>query len=594
MARPNIESTAAPAVQGTVENHIQLVAGLLMAAIGAAIAVCPGILIGVAAAAAWRWLKRPPTYLRIVVAVAPLAPLLALRSLVATAWLWRDMLSNALPSVIKGVDGALVWRSLPVEALAGPITLELFGVATLLASRTLGGQVRRDHRLDKQRWRAISGHRGPIDRLQAMLPYPQSSSRATTSHHPSGFVRLGVDAEINRPLDLRLPDELAAHVFIPGISGTGKTTTLARLADGAIANGYGAIFIDCKGGDLGTTARKLAERYRLPFYLVDPDEPDSLGYDPCSGDASSVANKLVGAFTYAPAAEIYKNIAMEAVPLVVRGLIATGAEVTLETLRAAFGTRGFAKLAQNLDPSDPHNDRLRKRLLDLSSLETDRVSKSGQAGLQRRLGALLEGKFGELFRADAVLDWDKALAQPSVTYIALSALASSEDVEALGRVIAQDLKQVCARRIKAIRRGEYVTPALALFDEFAALHEADQLADLGFQARQALMSLVISTQYIPETIELRKAALSAGLILAHRVESVDAQDIADQFGTRKRNELTHQVDFATGFAEKGSIRRVDAYNVNPNILRTLRKGCLALRSAERERHTIVNVYRDMG
>jgi hypothetical protein len=594
VARPNIESTAAPAVQGAVENQIQLVAALLMAASAAAVAVCPGILIGIAAAAAWRWLRRPSTYLRIVFAVAPLVPLLALRSVVEPAWLWRDMLANALPSVIKGVDGALLWRSLPVEALAGPIILELFGVATMLASRTLGGQVRRDHRLDKQRWRAISGHRGPIDRLQAMLPNPQSSSRATTTHHLSGFVRLGVDAEINQPLDLRLPDELAAHVFLPGTSGAGKTTTLARLADGAVANGYGAIFIDCKGGDLGATARSLAERYGLPFYLVDPDDPDTLGYNPCSGDASSVANKLVGAFTYGPAAEIYKNIAMEAVPLVVRGLIAAGEDVTLETLRDAFGTRGLAKLAQNIDPSDPSIDRVRKRLLELSSRETDRLSKSGQAGLQRRLGALMEGKFGELFRADDVLDWDKALAQPSVTYIALSALASSEDVELFGRVIAQDLKQVCSRRIKALRRGEYVIPALAAFDEFAALREAEQLADLGFQSRQALMPLVISTQYVPATIELRKAALSAGLILAHRVESEDAETIAGQFGTRKRNELTHQIDFETGFAEKGSIRRVDGYNVNPNILRTLKTGRLALLSVERERHAIVHVYRDGG
>lgn len=589
MARPNIESTAAPAVQGTVENQIQLVAGLLMAASAAAVAVCPGILIGLAAAAAWRWHRRPPTYLRIVFAVAPLVPLLALRPLVATAWLLRDMLANALPAVVKGVDGALVWRSLPVEALAGPIILELFGVATMLARRTIGGQVRRDHRLDKQQWRAISGHRGPIDRLQAMLPNPR---RSNGTAHPSGFVRLGVDAEINQPLDLRLPDELAAHVFLPGTPGAGKTTTLARLADGAVANGYGAIFIDCKGGDLGATARRLAERYGLPFYLVDPDDPDTLGYNPCSGDASSVANKLVGAFTYAPAAEIYKNIAMEAVPLVVRGLIAAGEEVTLETLRDAFGTRGLAKLAQNIDPSDPSIDRVRKRLLDLSSRETDRLSKSGQAGLQRRLGALLEGKFGELFRADDVLDWDKALAQPSVTYIALSALASSEDVELFGRVIAQDLKQMCARRIKALRRGEYVTPALAAFDEFAALREAEQLADLGFQSRQALMPLVISTQYIPETIELRKAALSAGLILAHRVESEDAETIAGQFGTRKRNELTHQIDFETGFAEKGSVRRVDAYNVNPNVLRTLKIGRLALRSVDRDRHALVQVYRD--
>jgi hypothetical protein len=596
VARPNIESSAAPAVQGTVEDHIQLVAGLLTAATGAAVAICPGILIGVAAAALWRWLKQPATYVRIAVAVALLVPFLALRSLVETAWLWRDMLANALPSAIKGVDGGLVFRSLPVEALAGPLALELFSLAILVQRRTINGQVRRDHRLDKQQWRAISGHRGPTERLKAMRSHAVVVRSAASYTHPRGFVRLGLDAEINQPLDLKLPDEFATHVFMPGASGGGKTTTIARLADGALANGYSAIFIDCKGSGLGDTARALAERYGLPFFLVDPDDPTSLGYNPCSGDASSVANKLVGAFTYSPAAEIYKNIAMEAVPVVARGLMAAGKRVTLEALYDAFGTRGFTKLAQAIPTSGEGNDRLKKRLLDLGSAsQADRVSKSGFGGFQHRLGALLEGKFGELFRSDDVLlDWGEALAQPSVTYVALSTLASNEDVELFGRVIAQDLKQVCSHRLRALRRGDEVIPALAVFDEFAALQEAEQLADLGFQAREARMPLVISTQYIPQTIELRKVAMSAGLILAHRVEAEDAEAIADQFGTRKRSELTHQVDFGTGYAEKGSIRRVDAYNVNPNVLRTLKIGRLALRSVHRERHAIVNVYRDRG
>ena len=43
-----------------------------------------------------------------------------------TGWLWRDMFANALPTIVKGVDAPLVWRSLPIEALAGPITFEAF------------------------------------------------------------------------------------------------------------------------------------------------------------------------------------------------------------------------------------------------------------------------------------------------------------------------------------------------------------------------------------------------------------------------------------------------------------------------------------
>jgi len=95
-----------------------------------------------------------------------------------------------------------------------------------------------------------------------------------------------------------------------------------------IANRFAVVIVDCKGGGLGELARELARRHGVPFNLVDPDAPNSLGYNPCYGDAAAIANKLIGAFTYAPAAEIYKNIAMEAIPVIVRALTAAGEPVS--------------------------------------------------------------------------------------------------------------------------------------------------------------------------------------------------------------------------------------------------------------------------
>jgi Type IV secretion-system coupling protein DNA-binding domain len=48
--------------------------------------------------------------------------------------------------------------------------------------------------------------------------------------------------------------EVAQHTFVPGASGTGTTTTLVRLVDGALANRCVVVIIDSKGervpGDL--------------------------------------------------------------------------------------------------------------------------------------------------------------------------------------------------------------------------------------------------------------------------------------------------------------------------------------------------------
>jgi hypothetical protein len=587
MARLTIESQAAPAMQGPVEQRIQEAAVLCGIACGLVAALNPGIVAGGVFAAGWREFQRPRTWVRILSAALLVVPLVAVRSFIAPAWPWRGWLFDALPLQISAVGQADALRSFYTEALAGPAWFEVVLLVVVARRRTLGAQVRQDHRRDKQRWQAIVGRGQPVAR-RPRTP-GELDSRGRHRGHPEGCVRIGIDAETNLPFDLELPAELAMHTLLVGASGSGKTTTLTTIVDGALGNGYAAVIVDCKGGGLGDIAGSLARRRGVPFHLVDPDDSASLGYNPCSGDPAAVANKLIGAFTYSPAAEIYKHVAMEAIPVVVRALHAHNEAVTLDALYETFGPRGIAKLA--LKMNDRH---MCERLLVLGARTDDRTGKGGHAGLRHRLGALLEGKFGALFRATQSLDWDKALAEPSVTYVALSALASSEDVELMGRVIAQDLKQACARRMRAQMRGEALVPVLAVFDEFAALDEADQLVDLLLQARQALMPIVVSTQYLPESVPLRRSVLGAGLLIAHRVEGEDAEAIANQFGTRRASEVTHQVDYETGYSEKGSIRRVEEYNVHPNQLRTFTTGQAAVKSVARRRYSIVRVARDMA
>ncbi len=76
----------------------------------------------------------------------------------------------------------------------------------------------------------------------------------------------------------------------------------------------------------------------MPFRFVDPNDEASLGYDVCTGDASDIANKLIGVFTYSAAsgAEIYKNVAQNVLPLLVRAMETAGDPVTLRTLAEAL------------------------------------------------------------------------------------------------------------------------------------------------------------------------------------------------------------------------------------------------------------------
>src|SRR5207302_612292 len=156
----------------------------------------------------------------------------------------------------------------------------------------------------------------------------------------------------------------------------------------------------------------------VPLTIIDPDDPASVGYDPCTGDPSHIANKLVGAFTFSGEAEIYKQVAMEAVPLICRAIQSTGEDVTLPGIYDALGKGGLLRLSRSAP-------KFRDRLLQLDD-SAGGVGTAGYIGLQRRLGALMEGKFGDLFAMRPALDWHEVTSRPGVTYFALSATGASE------------------------------------------------------------------------------------------------------------------------------------------------------------------------
>jgi len=80
---------------------------------------------------------------------------------------------------------------------------------------------------------------------------------------------------------------------------------------------------------------------------------------------------------------------------------------------------------------------------------------------------------------------------------------------------------------------------LVMYDEFAALREARQVIDLLLQARQARVYRSLSRRSnLPEEVAIRKPVLSAGVLIAHRIEAEDADVIAAQFGTHTTSMLT--------------------------------------------------------
>jgi len=532
------------------------------------VAAFPGALIGVLlSSAVWR-LTRPDIVTRWLTAGLGAATLAGLHSSVVIGWPWRALLQTWIPGLATGLSPHAVALSVPAEALAGPAALVLFQAANALWGRTIHGQ-------EWARYQDVVSRKKALERH---WPGPAGSDQGPASE---GSLRLGVGTQDRRPFEIGA-GELAQHIFLPGASGYGKTTTLVTLADGALANGYGVVIVDFKGSELGGLAKKLASRHHLPFTVVDPKDPASLGYNPCAGDVGAVANKIVGAFSFTGEAEIYKQVAMGVVPVICRALKASGSEVNLDEIHDALNEGAMSRLGRR-----PGAEAFRTRLEDKE--QPGKVGIAGYAGLQHRLDALMEGTFADVFRKRPALDWPTQLEAPQVTYLALSVTHAGEDVELFGRVIIQDLKQMCDERMRAIHKGKDVKPVLVIIDEFAGLREPTQIVDLLLQARQARTPLAVATQFLPEEASIRRPVMSAGILVVHRMEAEDAEQIAAQFGTHTSPILTAQVDYEAGTSEKGSVRWGEEYNIHPNDIKELPIGVAAVYARQSQRRAIVNI-----
>jgi hypothetical protein len=79
---------------------------------------------------------------------------------------------------------------------------------------------------------------------------------------------------------------MAQHVTLLGLTGSGKTTTAERLAEGAVASGVALLVVDAKGASLRAAARRLAAAGGLAYREVVPGAPGTLGYNPCAVGSS--------------------------------------------------------------------------------------------------------------------------------------------------------------------------------------------------------------------------------------------------------------------------------------------------------------------
>jgi hypothetical protein len=199
-------------------------------------------------------------------------------------------------------------------------------------------------------------------------------------------------------------------------------------------------------------------------------------------------------------------------------------------------------------------------------------------GMRARLGALLHGEYGTILDGGPPqLDLVSAMSTPGITYLSLPALAVTQDTALMARVLIQDLKQAAFERL----RGPDAVPALIVLDEFAALDDPVQITDLLRQAREARVAVLVSTQQLPDSrtaSALRGALLGAGLLIAHRVGTDDAEAIARLIGSTRGVRVTRTYEAGEDSGRR-TVQTVDRPLVEPDVIKRLATGAAVVFSA---------------
>jgi hypothetical protein len=361
--------------------------------------------------------------------------------------------------------------------------------------------------------------------------------------------------------------ELERHTTLIGTTGSGKTTTLARLMDAAMTAGWSVLVVDAKGGRLASVCQALGAKHALPARVWLPGHPDSWTYDLCAGEPTAIGNRLVGAFEHGREGQVYRNLSQALVPLAVRSLVEIGQPCTLDSLRYSLDEAHLAGLARRVTDVEIKAE--------LVAMLEDPLHRKALSGLVGRFRSLRYGVFGpSLLPSERSLDLAESLHTPAVTYLGLPATAASEDVALVGRVVIQHLKQVAYAGLWS----DQPQPALVVFDEFASLGEAVQLVDLLLQAREARFAVVVSTQQLPREPVLRKALLGAGALMAHQVGAPeDAESMARALGTRGGTEIIRHIQLGpTGPVARRLLRSRESFLVSPDELARLPIGQAAI------------------
>lgn len=392
--------------------------------------------------------------------------------------------------------------------------------------------------------------------------------------------------------------ESGAHTFVPGASGSGKTTTLLTGARDSIRRGEGFVFVDMKGStDVPEILAAYAKRYNRRFFhwtSQDPrkayDGPSNNGcayYDPLGrGNATRRANLLLEGREWSE--DHYRIIIQDYLQKafeIAEG-VPPGAEVdALADIMSLLDPMALKKRTLPL-VGDPYYEEIITEINYLTDKRIDKDVAGTLDGMRRQLGILRDSIQGRWLRKDPEGKNDISLfdvaQRGDVVVFTLDSSNYSANSSLIGNLIIQDLMTVSSE----LRADPAPDPMNIIIDEFSAIG-SDNIINLIARCRDSRMPVTLSTQSLgdlkavsTEFMEQLTGIVSSFII--HRPNRYeDAEVYAGLVGKEKKQVFRQNVEHTSGFlgsigkgagTGKGSVDVEEDYKITPSQIQQLGPG----------------------
>jgi conjugal transfer pilus assembly protein TraD len=375
---------------------------------------------------------------------------------------------------------------------------------------------------------------------------------------------LGYSCNRKRPLPLN-EINFAAHTYIVGAAGSGKTNLLSVLQENHMKNNVPVIFLDPKA-DMESllTFEHLCKKYNRQSYIFHENYEDSVVLNPLKdGTANLIVDRIMNSFKFEK--EFYKITSEQAIRATVTKLKETKNEITFDLI--------YEYMIIN------HNNENTIGIIG----HLERIVKSDFAHLLKERDNYNTKSIREIRKEKACL------------YIGLSTQGYGETAKALAKIFVEEMLYVSYVQLGTTYDSHYSmnNPLAIYFDEFGAI-ATPRFLELQNKCRGAGMQLFMAMQS-PNDIKLIDENLtgllienSANIFVFKQRFDETANMLAKTLGTIIGKKQTYQTEDGSQ-GNRGSERDVNEFICHPDIIKNLKRGQCVLLQHDPTRVDLINV-----